>query len=135
MNRYLPLPKLEEGSFGFDDKMDPGCKDQPLNDNVPKDLVKLDDTMSSEDNISDYKLDETVVGGVIVHRATLQEAHQTDKVDAALFVDVSCSVSKKPSLIDNVERSLKKETSTLGEIVSLNYIKSNKNVIGLRKSN
>ncbi|GKA41708.1 hypothetical protein Tco_0734368 [Tanacetum coccineum] len=34
-----------------------------------------------------------------------------------------------------VRRSLKKETSTLGEIVSLNYIKSNKNVIGLRKSN
>ncbi|GJT62438.1 hypothetical protein Tco_1005971 [Tanacetum coccineum] len=30
-----------------------------------------------------------------------------------------------------VQRSLKKETSTLGEIVSLNYIKSNKNVIGL----
>ncbi|GJS69183.1 integrase, catalytic region, zinc finger, CCHC-type containing protein [Tanacetum coccineum] len=29
-----------------------------------------------------------------------------------------------------VQRSLKKETSTLGEIVSLNYIKSNKNVIG-----
>ncbi|GJU99576.1 hypothetical protein Tco_1328847 [Tanacetum coccineum] len=28
-----------------------------------------------------------------------------------------------------VRRSLKKETSTLGEIVSLNYIKSNKNVI------
>ncbi|GJW45499.1 hypothetical protein Tco_0077145 [Tanacetum coccineum] len=34
-----------------------------------------------------------------------------------------------------VRRSLKKETSTLGEIVSLNYIKSNKNVIGLIKSN
>ncbi|GJT24677.1 hypothetical protein Tco_0894614 [Tanacetum coccineum] len=32
-----------------------------------------------------------------------------------------------------VQRCLKKETSTLGEIVSLNYIKSNKNVIGLRK--
>ncbi|GKA18988.1 hypothetical protein Tco_0698903 [Tanacetum coccineum] len=30
-----------------------------------------------------------------------------------------------------VQRSLKKETSTLGEIVSLNYNKSNKNVIGL----
>nr|GEY38196.1 hypothetical protein [Tanacetum cinerariifolium] len=44
---------------------------QPLNDNVPKGLVKLDDTMSDEDNISDYKLDETVAGGVIVHRATL----------------------------------------------------------------
>ncbi|GJW86738.1 retrovirus-related pol polyprotein from transposon TNT 1-94 [Tanacetum coccineum] len=34
-----------------------------------------------------------------------------------------------------VRRSLKKEISTLGEIVSLNYIKSNKNVIGLIKSN
>ncbi|GJZ16560.1 hypothetical protein Tco_0552237 [Tanacetum coccineum] len=34
-----------------------------------------------------------------------------------------------------VQRSLKKETSTLGEIVSLNNIKSNKNVIGLIKSN
>ncbi|GJY86084.1 hypothetical protein Tco_0500110 [Tanacetum coccineum] len=32
-----------------------------------------------------------------------------------------------------VRRSLKKETSTLGEIVSLNYIKSNMNVIGLIK--
>ncbi|GJV71822.1 hypothetical protein Tco_1491817 [Tanacetum coccineum] len=30
-----------------------------------------------------------------------------------------------------VRRSLKKETSTLGEIVSLNYIKSNKNTIEL----
>ncbi|GKC32746.1 hypothetical protein Tco_1040040 [Tanacetum coccineum] len=34
-----------------------------------------------------------------------------------------------------VRRSLKKETSTLEEIVSLNYIKSNKNVIGLIKDN
>ncbi|GJV32070.1 hypothetical protein Tco_1392470 [Tanacetum coccineum] len=34
-----------------------------------------------------------------------------------------------------VRRSLKKEASTLGEIVSLNYIKLNKNVIGLIKSN
>ncbi|GJS78857.1 hypothetical protein Tco_0728738 [Tanacetum coccineum] len=34
-----------------------------------------------------------------------------------------------------VRRSLKKETSTLGEIVSLNYIKSNMNVISLTKSN
>ncbi|GJZ46206.1 hypothetical protein Tco_0593802, partial [Tanacetum coccineum] len=51
-------------SVGFDDMMDPGCKDQPLNDNVPKGLVKLVDTMSGEDNISDYKLDEMVVGGV-----------------------------------------------------------------------
>ncbi|GJT80188.1 putative transposase-associated domain-containing protein [Tanacetum coccineum] len=34
-----------------------------------------------------------------------------------------------------VRRSLKKETSTLGEIVSLYFIKSNKNVIGLIKSN
>ncbi|GJV70267.1 hypothetical protein Tco_1485776 [Tanacetum coccineum] len=57
-----PADKMNaKGSFGFDDKMDPGCKDQPLNDNVPKGLVKLDDTMSSEDNISDYKLDETVL--------------------------------------------------------------------------
>ncbi|GJV16162.1 hypothetical protein Tco_1361485 [Tanacetum coccineum] len=38
-------------------------------------------------------------------------------------------------MLSVVRRSLKKETSTLGEIVSLNYIKSNKNVIGLRKSN
>ncbi|GKB14669.1 hypothetical protein Tco_0848592 [Tanacetum coccineum] len=37
------------------------------------------------------------------------------------------------SMSSVVQRSLKKETSTLGEIVSLNYIKSNKNVIGLRK--
>ncbi|GJX87315.1 hypothetical protein Tco_0339329 [Tanacetum coccineum] len=34
--------------------------------------------------------------------------------------------------MSSVVRSLKKETSTLEEIVSLNYIKSNKNVIGLR---
>ncbi|GJU68855.1 putative reverse transcriptase domain-containing protein [Tanacetum coccineum] len=33
-------------------------------------------------------------------------------------------------MLSAVRRSLKKETSTLGEIVSLNYIKSNKNVIG-----
>nr|GEU35777.1 transposase, MuDR, MULE transposase domain protein [Tanacetum cinerariifolium] len=93
-------------SFGFDDKMDPEGKDQPLNDNVPKCLVKLDDTMSGEDNISDYKFDETVVGGVIVHRATLQEPHQTDKVDAATFSDVQLDrvkSRKKPSLINNVE--------------------------------
>ncbi|GJR22101.1 hypothetical protein Tco_0970628 [Tanacetum coccineum] len=38
-------------------------------------------------------------------------------------------------MLSVVRRSLKKETSTLGEIVSLNYIKSNKNVIGLIKSN
>ncbi|GKB88660.1 hypothetical protein Tco_0960932 [Tanacetum coccineum] len=41
-----------------------------------------------------------------------------------------------PTRMSSVVRSsLKKETSTLGEIVSLNYIKSNKNVIGLTKSN
>ncbi|GKA48347.1 hypothetical protein Tco_0741305 [Tanacetum coccineum] len=40
-----------------------------------------------------------------------------------------------PTRMSSVVRSsLKEETSTLGEIVSLNYIKSNKNVIGLRKS-
>nr|GEW22300.1 hypothetical protein [Tanacetum cinerariifolium] len=92
----------------FDDKMDPRCKDQPLNDNVPKGLVKLDDTMSGEDSISDYKWDETVVGGVIVHRATLQKPHQTNKVDAAVFVDVQLGrvqSLKNPSLIDNVEVS------------------------------
>ncbi|GJR51661.1 hypothetical protein Tco_1402182 [Tanacetum coccineum] len=33
-----------------------------------------------------------------------------------------------------IQRSLKKETSTLGEIVSLNYIMSNKNVIGPKDS-
>ncbi|GKD73759.1 integrase, catalytic region, zinc finger, CCHC-type containing protein [Tanacetum coccineum] len=33
-------------------------------------------------------------------------------------------------MLSMVQRSLKKETLTLGEIVSLNYIKSNKNVIG-----
>ncbi|GJU39240.1 hypothetical protein Tco_1192197 [Tanacetum coccineum] len=33
-------------------------------------------------------------------------------------------------MLSVVQRSLKKETSTLGEIVSLNYIKSNKNAIG-----
>nr|GEV24412.1 hypothetical protein [Tanacetum cinerariifolium] len=44
-------------------------RDQPLNDNVPKGLVKLVDMMASEDNMSDYKVDETVSGGVIVdHR-------------------------------------------------------------------
>ncbi|GKC37309.1 hypothetical protein Tco_1049693 [Tanacetum coccineum] len=36
-------------------------------------------------------------------------------------------------MLSVVRRSLKKETSKLGEIVSLNYIKSNKNVIGLIK--
>ncbi|GJR65294.1 hypothetical protein Tco_0011359 [Tanacetum coccineum] len=37
-------------------------------------------------------------------------------------------------MLSVVRRSLKKETSTLGEIVSLYYIKSNKNVIGLIKA-
>ncbi|GJR06445.1 RNA-directed DNA polymerase, eukaryota [Tanacetum coccineum] len=49
------------------------------------------------------------------------------------------SQSKTSNVISSmssvVQRSLKKETSTLGEIVSLNFIKSNKNVIGLIKSN
>nr|GEY30862.1 hypothetical protein [Tanacetum cinerariifolium] len=96
----LPPNALESQEPKPTDKMiDPGCKDQPLNDNVPKGLVKLVDTKSGEDNISDYKVDETVVGGVIVDRSTLQESpppnamqyhqpHITDKVDAAIFVDV-----------------------------------------------
>ncbi|GKB84620.1 retrovirus-related pol polyprotein from transposon TNT 1-94 [Tanacetum coccineum] len=36
-------------------------------------------------------------------------------------------------MLSVVQRSLKKETSTLGEIVSLYFIKSNKNVIGLKR--
>ncbi|GKB58569.1 hypothetical protein Tco_0914755, partial [Tanacetum coccineum] len=62
--------------------------------------------MSGEDNISDYNLDETVTGSVIVECATLQEHNQTDKVDAAVFVDVQLDrvqSPKNPSLIDNVE--------------------------------
>ncbi|GKB26786.1 hypothetical protein Tco_0866187 [Tanacetum coccineum] len=46
---------------------------------------------------------------------------------------IQSKVISSTSLV--VQRSLKKETSTFGEIVSLSYIKSNKNVIGLRKSN
>nr|GEX32006.1 hypothetical protein [Tanacetum cinerariifolium] len=84
---YQDSQPTDKGSVGFDDMMDPGGKDQALNDNVSKGLVKLDDTMSGEDNI-DYKLDETVAGGVIVDRATLKEPYQTDKVDAVVFVDV-----------------------------------------------
>nr|GEX48852.1 hypothetical protein [Tanacetum cinerariifolium] len=101
-----PLNAMEYQEPKPTDKMDPRCKDQPLNDNVPKGLVKLDDMMSSEDNISDYKLDETVAGGVIVHRDTHLEPHQIDKVDAAAFFDVQLDrvqSPKNPSLINNVE--------------------------------
>ncbi|GJV40219.1 phospholipase-like protein [Tanacetum coccineum] len=98
MEYQEPQP-TDKGSVGFDDLLDPGTKDHLLNDNVPKGLVKLVEPMSGEDNISDDKLDETVAGGVIVDRATLQaspppnamqyqEPHPTDKVDAAVFVDV-----------------------------------------------
>ncbi|GKD93918.1 hypothetical protein Tco_1373755, partial [Tanacetum coccineum] len=99
-----------QGSVGYDDMMDPGCKDQLVNDNVSKGLVKLVDTMSGEDNISDYKLDETVAGGVIVDRAThqaspppnamqYQEPHPTDKVDAAVFVDVQLDRVQSPKIV------------------------------------
>ncbi|GJY23303.1 hypothetical protein Tco_0396961, partial [Tanacetum coccineum] len=47
--------------------------------------------------------------------------------------DIDKSKQTPTRMSSVVRRSLKKETSTLGEIVSLNYIKSNKNVIGLRK--
>ncbi|GKC35582.1 hypothetical protein Tco_1047966 [Tanacetum coccineum] len=105
---YQEPEPTNKGSIGFDDIMDPGCKDQPVNDNVSKGLVKLVDTMSGEDNISNYNLDETVAGGVIVECATLQEPNQTDKVEAAVFVDVQLDrvqSLKNPSLIDNVEVS------------------------------
>ncbi|GKB55802.1 hypothetical protein Tco_0911988, partial [Tanacetum coccineum] len=82
------------------------CKDQPLVD-----------TMSIEDNISEYKLDETVAAGVIFNLSTYQaspplnamqyqERHPTDKVDAAVFVDVQLDhvqSLKNLSLIDNVK--------------------------------
>nr|GFA79928.1 hypothetical protein [Tanacetum cinerariifolium] len=77
-----------QGSVGFNDIIDPWCKDQQVNANVLKGLVKLVDTMSGEDNISDYNLDGTVVGGVIVECVTLQEPNQIDKVDVVVFVDV-----------------------------------------------
>nr|GEW82247.1 hypothetical protein [Tanacetum cinerariifolium] len=82
MDYQNPQP-TDKGSVGFNDMMDPRCKDQPFNDNVRKVLVKLYDTMSGEDNISDYKLDVTVAGGVIV--------------------DHRVQSPKNPSLIDNVE--------------------------------
>nr|GFB09787.1 hypothetical protein [Tanacetum cinerariifolium] len=96
MEYQEPQPTDKE-SVGFDDMLDPRSKDHLLNDNVPKGLVKLVDTMSGEDNTSDDKLDETVAGGVIIDRAMLQaspppnameyqEPHLTSKVDATVFV-------------------------------------------------
>ncbi|GKE51478.1 hypothetical protein Tco_1486634, partial [Tanacetum coccineum] len=114
---YQEPEPTDKGSVGFDDLLDPGFKDQLLNDNVPKGLVKLVEPMSGEDNISGDKLDETVAGSVIVDLATLQaspppnamqyqEPHPTDKMDAAVFVDVQVDrvlFPKNPSLINNVE--------------------------------
>nr|GEZ49613.1 hypothetical protein [Tanacetum cinerariifolium] len=96
MEYQEPQPTDKE-SVGFDNMLDPRSKDHLLNDNVPKGLVKLIDTMSGEDNTFDDKLDETVAGGVIIDRAMLQaspppnameyqEPHLTSKVDATVFV-------------------------------------------------
>ncbi|GKC62156.1 hypothetical protein Tco_1089754, partial [Tanacetum coccineum] len=69
---YQEPEPTDKGSVGFDDLLDPRFKDQLLNDNVPKGLVKLVEPMSGEDNISDDKLDETVAAGVIFNLSTYQ---------------------------------------------------------------
>ncbi|GKA54506.1 hypothetical protein Tco_0753455 [Tanacetum coccineum] len=124
----------------FDDMLDPVSKDHLLNGNVPKGLVKPVDMMCGEDNILDDKLDETVAGGVIVDRAMLQaspppnameyqEPHPTDKVDAAVFVDVQVDrvqSPKNPSLIDNVEG--KKIDSSELNCVNINLPRSSEQI-------
>ncbi|GJY15213.1 hypothetical protein Tco_0385635 [Tanacetum coccineum] len=75
-----------------------------------------------------------------------QSRYKQDKTKTRQSINVKSHVfnvkgdndksKQTPTRMSSVVRSsLKEETSTLGEIVSLNYIKSNKNVIGLRKSN
>ncbi|GJU31478.1 hypothetical protein Tco_1175067 [Tanacetum coccineum] len=86
MDYQDPQP-TDKGSFGFDDILDSGSKD----------LVKPVNMMCGEDNISDDRLDETVAGGVIVDRSTLQsspppnameyqEPEPTNKVNAEASV-------------------------------------------------
>nr|GEY29056.1 hypothetical protein [Tanacetum cinerariifolium] len=50
-----------EGSVGFDNMLDPGCKDKLANDNDQEGLVKLVDKMSMEEHISANIVDEKVV--------------------------------------------------------------------------
>nr|GEU71443.1 hypothetical protein [Tanacetum cinerariifolium] len=113
-----PKNMTDLGSVGFDDMMDPDCKDDLLDDNVQKVVVKMVYMMSMEEKESDNKLDEKVNAGVIVDRATfqaspppnareVQELHLDEKVDAKICVDVHIDHVKspqKPSLIDNVKR-------------------------------
>nr|GEV16745.1 hypothetical protein [Tanacetum cinerariifolium] len=61
-----------KGSVGFNDVLDPECKDHQLTDNVLKCLVKHVDMMCGEAHKSDDNLDETLAVGVIVDCATLQ---------------------------------------------------------------
>nr|GEY93408.1 hypothetical protein [Tanacetum cinerariifolium] len=46
------------GSVGFDNMLDPGCKDKLADDNDQEGLVKLVDKMSMEEHISANILDE-----------------------------------------------------------------------------
>ncbi|GKE12713.1 hypothetical protein Tco_1416264, partial [Tanacetum coccineum] len=99
-------------------------QDNDLKNSKSKDKGSRSRSQSMNDQ-SHYKQDKT-------------KTRQSINVKSHIFNvrgdnDKSNQTPTRMSLV--VQRSLKKETSTLGEIVSLNYIKSNKNVIGLIKSN
>nr|GEW29344.1 putative ribonuclease H-like domain-containing protein [Tanacetum cinerariifolium] len=105
--------KIQEGSVGFDDMLDPECKDRLLNDNVPKGLVKLVNMMCGEDNKFDDKLDETVADCATLRASPppnvmeYQEPHPTDKGSVG-FDDMLDSGFKDHLLNDNAPKGFLK---------------------------
>ncbi|GJX30521.1 hypothetical protein Tco_0238600 [Tanacetum coccineum] len=94
-------------------------QDNDLKNSKPKDKGPRSRSQSMNEQ-SHYKQDKT-------------KTRQSINVKSHIFNvrgDNDKSKQTPTRMSSVVQRSSKKETSTLGEIVSLNYIKSNKNVIG-----
>nr|GFB16345.1 hypothetical protein [Tanacetum cinerariifolium] len=80
--------QLEEWSVGFDNVLDPGCKDELANDNDQEGLVKLVDIMSTKEHISANILDEKGQASPRLTAMKVQQPPSDHHVYAEVCVDV-----------------------------------------------
>ncbi|GKA75176.1 hypothetical protein Tco_0781554 [Tanacetum coccineum] len=124
MTSYMRRAQVDQGSQIKMIQVKEMMQDNDLKNSKSKDKGSRSRSQSMNEQ-SHYKQDKT-------------KTRQSINVKSHIFNvrgDNDKSKQTPTRMSSVVRRSLKKETSTLGEIVSLNYIKSNKNVIGLRKLN
>nr|GEZ58862.1 hypothetical protein [Tanacetum cinerariifolium] len=99
-------------------------KNEQVDDKYEEGLVKLDDMLSMEENISDVKVDEQGDAQVEVDRAPVQASPPltATKIKDEVCVDVHVDPvqsAQKPPVIDNVETKRWNERIGIGIIVPL----------------